>query len=274
MADPIYEIPENPVYDQEIRALQDGDPARASTVFNPVLGKMIVNTHAVKLAGDANAKRIEEVSKQSGEAANPDNITLPGGKTLTDAIGELEEGKAGVESPAFTGTPTAPTAAASANSTQIATTAFVKGQGYSKTDSPTFTGTPKAPTPPTSSNDTRVATTAFVKAQGYATTAQLAEALEQLSTNGAAYKRVVTAANWQKGAVNAQNQYWYELAVANAEIAAGDVVLVFPADDTAKDIFNGNIRPLVETYAGGFKLFANAVPGGFTMYYTINKQEG
>jgi hypothetical protein len=39
--------------------------------------------------------------------------------------------------------------------------------------SPTFTGDPKAPTPATADNDTSVATTAFVKAQGYATTASL-----------------------------------------------------------------------------------------------------
>lgn len=69
MADPIYEIPEKPVYDPAIRALQDSDPARATTIFNPVLGQMIVNTHAVKLESEANAKRIEEVSKQAGEAA-------------------------------------------------------------------------------------------------------------------------------------------------------------------------------------------------------------
>ncbi len=39
-------------------------------------------------------------------------------------------GAAPIASPAFTGTPTAPTAATSANSTQIATTAFVKAQNY------------------------------------------------------------------------------------------------------------------------------------------------
>jgi hypothetical protein len=53
-------------------------------------------------------------------------------------------------SPTFTGTPAAPTAAADTNTTQIATTAFVIGQGYLKTttasstyapiSSPTFTG--------------------------------------------------------------------------------------------------------------------------------------
>lgn len=35
--------------------------------------------------------------------------------------------------------------------------------------SPSFTGTPTAPTPPTADNSTKVATTAFVKAQGYLT---------------------------------------------------------------------------------------------------------
>lgn len=34
-------------------------------------------------------------------------------------------------------------------------------------DSPTFTGDPKAPTPATADNDTSIATTAYVKAQGY-----------------------------------------------------------------------------------------------------------
>ena len=40
-------------------------------------------------------------------------------------------------------------------------------------DSPSFTGNPTAPTPATGDNDTSIATTAFVKAQGYATTASL-----------------------------------------------------------------------------------------------------
>lgn len=44
-------------------------------------------------------------------------------------------------SPAFTGTPTAPTAAVDTATTQIATTAYVVNQGYAKIASPTFTGT-------------------------------------------------------------------------------------------------------------------------------------
>ena len=53
MADTNYPIPEQPVYNPNIRALQDSDPARASTVFNPLFERLIENTHAVKKAADA-----------------------------------------------------------------------------------------------------------------------------------------------------------------------------------------------------------------------------
>jgi hypothetical protein len=105
-----------------------------------------------------------------------------------------------LDSPAFTGVPTAPTAAAGTNTTQLATTAFVQavknallngaGGAYdtlkelqdllvadestaaalattvaSKAPlaSPAFTGDPTAPTAATGDNDTSVATTAFVQ---------------------------------------------------------------------------------------------------------------
>jgi hypothetical protein len=58
-------------------------------------------------------------------------------------------------SPAFTGIPTAPTAAAGTNTTQLATTAFV-------TNSPQFVGAPKAPTAAPGTANTQIATTAFV----------------------------------------------------------------------------------------------------------------
>lgn len=44
-------------------------------------------------------------------------------------------------------------------------------------NSPTFTGDPKAPTPATADNDTSIATTAFVKAQGYLVSSDLASYL-------------------------------------------------------------------------------------------------
>ena len=53
----------------------------------------------------------------------------------------------------------------------LATEAWVQGLGYATLASPTFSGDPKAPTPATGDNDTSIATTAFVKAQGYLTSA-------------------------------------------------------------------------------------------------------
>ncbi len=52
-------------------------------------------------------------------------------------------------SPTFTGTPLSTTAAVDTNTTQIATTAYVVGQGYAKLASPTFTGTVTLPGDPT-----------------------------------------------------------------------------------------------------------------------------
>lgn len=71
-------------------------------------------------------------------------VTIPSGSTVT--------GYAPLASPTFTGTPAAPTAAVDTNTTQLATTAYVVGQGYLKSAtasstyaplaSPTFTGQP------------------------------------------------------------------------------------------------------------------------------------
>lgn len=76
--------------------------------------------------------------------------------------------KANLASPALTGTPTAPTASAGTNTTQVATTAFVTTGLALKANlaSPTFTGTPAAPTATAGTNTTQVATTAFVTAAG------------------------------------------------------------------------------------------------------------
>lgn len=61
--------------------------------------------------------------------------TIGAGDTLNAALGKLQASINSVtadyallDSPAFTGTPTAPTAAAGTNTTQVATTAFVKGE--------------------------------------------------------------------------------------------------------------------------------------------------
>lgn len=76
------------------------------------------------------------------------------------------------DSPALTGTPTAPTVTAGDSTTKIATTAFVQAAvsatnpnltGYALLASPTFTGNPSAPTPGTTDKSTKLATTEYVK---------------------------------------------------------------------------------------------------------------
>lgn len=63
----------------------------------------------------------------------------------------------------LTGVPTAPTAIAGTNTTQIATTAFTAAN-FAALVSPAFTGTPSAPTAAVGTNTTQVATTAFALA--------------------------------------------------------------------------------------------------------------
>lgn len=60
MAERNYPIPANPVYDPEIRALQDSDPASASSVFNPLFERLITNIHALKLLADGKAELSED----------------------------------------------------------------------------------------------------------------------------------------------------------------------------------------------------------------------
>lgn len=75
-------------------------------------------------------------------------------------------GMAPLASPAFTGTPTAPTAAPGTNTTQLATTAFTQQEIAAKAPlaSPVLTGTPTAPTAAVDTSTTQLATTAFVQA--------------------------------------------------------------------------------------------------------------
>lgn len=81
-----------------------------------------------------------------------------------DHVHPTDTSRAPLASPAFTGVPTAPTATAGTNTTQLATTAFVTTADALKANlaSPTFTGTPAAPTAAAGTSTTQLATTAFV----------------------------------------------------------------------------------------------------------------
>jgi hypothetical protein len=79
-----------------------------------------------------------------------------------NAIQSAVSSKADANSPAFGGTPTAPTAASGTSNTQIATTAFVSNAPT--INNAALTGVPTAPTATAGTSTTQVATTAFVTA--------------------------------------------------------------------------------------------------------------
>ena len=107
------------------------------------------------------------VIPQTGTAA-PTSIYCDSANIQTTGVSTA--GLAPINSPALTGTPTAPTASpATTNNTQIATTAFTQAAItaalalYAPLASPIFSGNPTAPTPSTSDSSLKLATTAFVK---------------------------------------------------------------------------------------------------------------
>jgi hypothetical protein len=85
------------------------------------------------------------------------DVTTALGFTPTSIVG-----LAPLESPAFAGTPTAPTPSAGNSSADIATTSFV-ATSFAPLASPALSGTPTAPTAATGTNTTQLATTAFVE---------------------------------------------------------------------------------------------------------------
>jgi hypothetical protein len=108
------------------------------------------------------------VVPQTGTAA-PTSVYCDG--TNIQNTGVSTAGLAPINSPALTGTPTAPTASpATTNTTQIATTAFTQAAitaaltPYALLASPIFSGVPTVPTAPPSTNTLQAASTAFVQA--------------------------------------------------------------------------------------------------------------
>jgi hypothetical protein len=101
-------------------------------------------------------------------------------------------------SPAFTGTPTAPTASAGTNTTQLATTAFVGNAVNAVYSSPTFTGTPKATTAAVGTNTTQLATTAFVHSTVHKQATQIYNTKVTAADVSTTYKytTISALANW------------------------------------------------------------------------------
>ena len=169
------------------------DISAAGGLVNPSVGLTGSPTATTATAGD-NSQRIAttafvQTALSSGAVSSFNTrtgaVTLQGAD-ITAAGGAL------LASPAFTGAPTAPTAAPATNNTQIATTAYVTaailadttgvtsfntrtgavvlttaditGAGGAPLASPSFTGVPLGPTATAGTSTTQLATTAFVQA--------------------------------------------------------------------------------------------------------------
>lgn len=175
-----------------------------------VYGGMLVQVYPDQFISSTIAVQVNGLEVNGNPVTGPNfNSTVPatpvGSTTVIwqfDGLGNVTGSiptsiYAPIASPAFTGTPTAPTPASSDDSNTIATTAYVQSvlagsglvvsvfgrtgaveatsgdytvaqiTGAAPLASPALTGTPTAPTPATANSSTLLATTAFVKAQGY-----------------------------------------------------------------------------------------------------------
>ncbi len=141
----------------------NGVRATSPTLVTPVLGVATATSiNKVAFTQPANSATLTLADGKTVTVSNTLTFAGTDGSTLNiGAGGSLGTGAfatianyAPLNNPTFTGTPAAPTAAVDTNSTQIATTAFVIGQGYLKSTtaagtyaplaSPTFSGTAAA----------------------------------------------------------------------------------------------------------------------------------
>jgi hypothetical protein len=142
------------------------------TVANNTTGAYTVTLYGIEGSSGASVAIPQGSSNSAAQNIFTDGINMFSNNVST-------AGLAPIASPALTGTPTAPTAASSSNTTQIATTAMVQsaitaGLGpYATKASPIFTGTPTAPTAGAGTNTTQLATTAFVTAAAAAVVSEI-----------------------------------------------------------------------------------------------------
>jgi hypothetical protein len=144
-------------------------PDFISSVSSPLAvtsGNLTIN-----LAGYATETFVTSQGYITSSALSPYLLSSTAASTYQTIAGMA--GYAQLSGATFTGNVFAPTPSPGTDSTQIATTAWVKGFDYAPTNSPTLTGNPKSETPNLADNDTSIATTAFVKGQGYITSSAL-----------------------------------------------------------------------------------------------------
>lgn len=199
--------------------------------------------------------------------------------TTTDVTfsGTVNLGSA-IPSPEFTGIPTAPTASVDTNTTQIATTAFVVGQGYLKSSSaastyaplasPTFTGTVNIPTLSLTQGDTASAASHYVVEVGSdgilrpKTLANVQSEIVTTTTVNSASATVVgtiTAGTWNGSIVGLT----YGGTNANLTAVAGGAVY---STGSAMAITNAGTNGQVLTSTGSGAPIWSDASGGFDQF--------
>ncbi|RWI19453.1 MAG: hypothetical protein EOQ94_20890 [Mesorhizobium sp.] len=188
-------------------------------------------------------------------SAATDNIaTFNGGtgKVVKDS-GVAVSGLAPKASPTFTGTPTAPTAAAGTNSTQIATTAYVDTT-FAPKASPTFTGTPAAPTAAPGTNTTQIATTGFVKAAIDVVLGGVSAAFDTLAE--------IAAAMVQKAVDNTGIAAGFTSTAVNDGTKSSGTYTPWPSGGNMRYITNGGAFTLAApTQVGDYSMIIQIVNG-------------
>ena len=161
-------------------------------------------------------------------------------------------------SPAFTGTPTAPTQAKTDNSTKLATTAHVKSvvADYAPLSSPALTGKPTAPTAAQTANDTQLANTAFVKAAIAALVASSPEALDTLNELAAALGNDPNFATTMTNALAGKQPLDNTLTALSGKSVAALLVYLGLGDVAKRTIGNGagqvpDMSFFTKTFSGG-----------------------
>ena len=144
--------------------------------YVPAMNTLLINTttkatnaasSATSAAGSATAASTSATNASTSATNAATSATNANNSAVAAAASAASIGsdplKANVASPALTGVPTAPTASAGTNTTQLATTAFATVADNLKANiaSPTFTGIPAAPTASAGTSTTQLATTAF-----------------------------------------------------------------------------------------------------------------
>lgn len=110
---------------KEATANKDATGGYAGLTLFKINFKNAANTFTNFFTNTTTAARTYTFQDRNGTVADDTDLAL----------------KAALAGPTFTGIPAGPTAAVDTNTTQLATTAYVVGNGYSKAASPTFSGT-------------------------------------------------------------------------------------------------------------------------------------